>query len=225
MHINIDGRKIDTEEFAEFCDLGLMQDGVTIRKEAREAYPFHFGNWVTTSLVAVTESGAYVLTPRGADLRASLSLLTTPTKSEIAAKSCSKCNGTGEQPLFVSMETCDRCKGSKVEPRTAADIIADYGTKLHLQAFGRVNREQSARVFVYPRSDRRTPAQQGSAEVNSILCHFLMSGRKTPERVGELDPALVCKAWTDRGSPMLDAHIVFNMAWLNEPEFDRTVRQ
>ena len=141
MHINIDGKKIDTAEFAEFCDLGLMQDGVTVRKEAREAYPFHFGNWVTTSLVAVTESGAYVLTPRGADLRASLASFPVEPKAEPPkGKACSDCNGEGKKPLLVSFYECERCKGSKVEPETAVDKISRWAAAL---ATGRISLPKS----------------------------------------------------------------------------------
>jgi hypothetical protein len=131
MHINIDGKKIDTAEFAEFCELGLMQDGVTVRKEARGAYPFHFGNWVAASLVAVTESGAYVLTPRGADLRASLASFPVEPKAEPAkGKACSDCNGEGKKPLLHSFHTCDTCKGTKVEPESATTKISRWAAAM-----------------------------------------------------------------------------------------------
>jgi hypothetical protein len=136
MIIKFDGYSaIDTDEFAEFCALGLLQDGITVRSEAWTAYAGHFHRWEKASLVAVTESGAYVLTPRGEDLRASLPLLTA-AKPETAAKPCSKCHGTGEQPLFVSMETCSRCEGSKVEPARSSGIDFNTMTPYTLQVVG-----------------------------------------------------------------------------------------
>lgn len=189
--------------------------------------------WFDAALIAHGHDGLIEVTPRGADLLASIDSLPDAPTPEVKVTPCSKCNGTGEQPLFVSMETCSRCEGRKTEAsepraRLGYNRLYVHDEYVHdesweplspFQAFGRTMR-------LDPRPDRRTPAQLGSAEVNSILCHFMMSGRKVPDRVGDLDPALVCKAWTDRGSPMLDGdYIVFNMAWLDEPEFDRVVRR
>ena len=66
--------------------------------------------------VATTESDAYVLTPRGEDLLASIDSLPDDPEPDVKTAPCTKCNGSGKQPLFVSMETCSRCKGDKVEP-------------------------------------------------------------------------------------------------------------
>jgi hypothetical protein len=115
--ISIDNHIIDVRMFADFCAHDLLADGVTIAANALDQHGVPRGRWLAASLIAMIESGAYILTPRGTDLRASLPQLLAETKPEPAVKHCSKCNGTGKQPLFVSMETCDRCKGSKGEPR------------------------------------------------------------------------------------------------------------
>jgi hypothetical protein len=137
---------IDVERFAE-CVRKLEDDPRPLVR-----WPL---SWFDASLLAYGRYGLIEVTPRGSDLLASIDSMPDDPEPEVKITPCSKCNGTGEQPLFVSMETCSRCKGSKTEPRTAADISADYGVKLAdsrldpLQALGRVNREQSARVPVH----------------------------------------------------------------------------
>jgi hypothetical protein len=124
--ITIDNYIIDVRMFADFCAHDLLADGVTVAANALDQCGVPKNRWLATSLFAVTESGAYVLTPRGADLRASLSSF--PVEPEVAtvAKPCSSCNGEGKKPLLVSFYECERCKGSKVEPETAADKIVRW---------------------------------------------------------------------------------------------------
>lgn len=101
---------IDVERFAE-CVRKLEDDARPLVR-----WPL---SWFDTLLLAHTSDGRIEVTPRGQDLLASIDSLPDDPKSEVKTTPCSKCNGSGEQPLFVSMETCDRCKGSKVEPRAS----------------------------------------------------------------------------------------------------------
>ena len=76
-----------------------------------------FADWSSTPLAwlhAQLTDGVWGLSPRGEDLVASIdSLPDDPTPQPVKQRAtCSRCNGTGKQPLFVSMITCDACKGS-----------------------------------------------------------------------------------------------------------------
>jgi hypothetical protein len=126
--ITIDNHIIDVRMFADFCAHDLLADGVTVAANALDQCGVPKNRWLATSLFAVTESGAYVLTPRGTDLRASLSSFPVEPKAETTATPCSSCNGEGKKPLLVSFYECERCKGSKVEPKpeTAADKIVRW---------------------------------------------------------------------------------------------------
>ena len=57
-------------------------------------------------------------------------------------------------------------------------------------------------------------AKQAIHEANTIISRFIQYSRKVPERFGALDPEAVVKAWVDRGEPIRDGVIVFDLAWL-----------
>ena len=125
--IKIDNQIIDVFVFADFCAHSLLADGVTIAANALDQCSVPKNRWLATSLIAMTESGAYVLTPRGTDLRASLSSFPSEPEAKPTEKPCTECNGLGEKPLLISYYTCERCNGSKVEPReTATNKLARF---------------------------------------------------------------------------------------------------
>lgn len=64
------------------------------------------------------------------------------------------------------------------------------------------------------REDPRPMDKRGSDEVNTIISRFIGGGRKIPDRIGDLDPAIVVAAWTAHGEPILGGLIVFDLAWL-----------
>lgn len=99
--------RIDIERFAKF--VAKLQD------EPRPLVPTPM-SWFDTSLLAHGCDGLVKVTPRGADLLASIDNIPNDPEPEVKAAACSKCNGTGETVLFAYLVTCDRCKGSKTEP-------------------------------------------------------------------------------------------------------------
>jgi hypothetical protein len=125
----------------------FVADAARIR-ETREFGSTWSHTWLRAGLIAFADSGNGIeLTPRGEDLLASAAFLPDDPAPEVKTQLCSKCNGSGEQPLFVSMETCSRCKGSKIEPRASGidfNALVDAFTDMLKQP------RISYSAFIYP---------------------------------------------------------------------------
>jgi hypothetical protein len=147
--------------------------------------------WLYAGLIArCNDTKKFKLTPRGVDLLASIDSIPDDPEPEVKTKPCSKCHGSGEQPLFVSMETCDRCKGSKVEQSEARARLVGY-SKLFIND-KQVCGIDLASGFVHDEIQIRSPSEHEVIDAVAKIKKYMDADAKQwiPNTTKMLEPVL-----------------------------------